>query len=108
MSFTGSQTVDAATTSVELGFKTNLVKHLDVIENEVSYLKYLFDDEDDEDVPTPEGGWVQGVSVSEEMVTATLAPNTGTRPRRARITLKFTKLDGKTTTTYAEITQMNP
>lgn len=108
MSFTGSKTVDASVTSVGLGFKTNLVNHLDAIESEVSYIKYLLDDEDDEDVPAPEGGWVTNVTVNEDTVTATLAPNTGNRPRKARITLKFTKLNGSITTTYGEITQMNP
>ena len=108
MSFTGSKTVEASATSVEMGFKTNLQLHLDEIENEVSYLKYLFDDEDDEDVAEPQGGWVKGVSVNEESVAVTLEPNTGDRPRKARITLNFTPVTGSAKTTYAEITQMNP
>lgn len=108
MSFTGSKVLEASATSAELSFKTNLVNHLDAIESEVSYLKYVLDDEDDEDVPTPEGGWVKNVSVNEDTVLVSLDPNTGTRPRKARITLKFTKLNGGLTTTYVEITQMNP
>lgn len=108
MSFTGAQTVEAEATEAVFGFSTTLGNHLDEIETDVSYQKYLFDDEDDEDVAEPETGWVQDIRLGQESVTVTLSPNTGSRPRRATLNLTFVSVEGRKYTTSTGLLQMNP
>ena len=108
MSFTGAQTVEAGATEAVFGFSTTLGNHLDEIETAVTYQKYLFDDEDDEDVAEPETGWVRDIRLGQESVTVTLSPNTGDRPRRATLNLTFVSVEGRKYTTSSGLLQMNP
>lgn len=112
MSFVRSQEIESAAAAVVFPLRTNLENHLDEITVDVEYRKFLFSDEDDEDVPEPESGWISDVKLSRDetgcVLSATVAANAGSRPRKAAFNLSYTDVKGSVHKTSTELVQMNP
>lgn len=72
-------------------FENNLGAEIEFVQDSVAYKKYVFPDEDDEDVTELPTDWISGIDLSEDgFLKANIAANTGDRPRRAEIWLIYT------------------
>lgn len=108
LNFTGSATAEADTTAARISLNTNLENHFDEVEVIIEYQKYLYDDEDDEDVPEPVGGWISDVSLYSDRVECKFSANVGAdRPRKAAITLQYTDVYETLFTTSTTLVQNN-
>lgn len=106
LNFGDPVTVEADTTKASLALNSNLYNHYDEVAVTVNYVKYLYNDEDDEDVPEPVGGWITDVQLLYGQAVCTITQNVGAdRPRKATITLDYTDVYGTAFTTTATLIQ---
>lgn len=92
---------------VKAVFENNLGVELANVRDSIAYKKYLFSDEDDEDVPEPEGGWISDIDLSEDgFVNFSVSENTSEeRPRKAEIWLIYEDAREKVHKASVEIIQ---
>ena len=92
--------------SLKAVFENNLREELQYVQDSVAYKKYIFPDEDDEDVAEPETAWISGVKLTKDgFLEANITENTGTRPRKAEIWLIYMDANEKEHKAFLSLVQ---